>query len=77
MISTLAEDRQADRVMLMAQLQIVHTNMCQIANQQIHMLHHNAGKQNYAQDNYASRGGGGYSGGNAGAVGCLLLVMLY
>ena len=38
MINNLAEERQADRVMWMSQLQILHANMCQIANQAIHML---------------------------------------
>ena len=51
----------------MSQLQIVHTNMCWIANQPIHMQ---ADQQNTVQNNNAigGGGGGGGGGGNAGTV---------
>ena len=55
----------------MSQLQIVHTNMHQIANQPICMLHQAAGQQNTVQNNNVIQGGGGGGGGggNAGSVG--------
>ena len=67
-INILAEERQADRVMLMLKLRILHTNMQWIANQPIHLLHHAAVEQNNIQNNNAIGGGGG-GGGNAGTVG--------
>ena len=55
--------------MLMYQLQVVHTNVCQIANQPIQLLHHAVGQQNTVQNNSAIGGGGGVGGGNSGTVG--------
>ena len=67
-INTLAEERRADRVMLMSQFRILHTNMRRIANQPIRMLHQAAVQENNIQNNNAIGGGGG-GGGNAGTVG--------
>ena len=57
----------------MSQLQVVHTNTHQIANQPICMLHQVAGQQNTVQKNNANGGGGcgggGGGDGNAGTVG--------
>ena len=43
------------------------TNVCQIANQLIHMLHHTAGQNNNIQNNNTI-GSGGSGGGNTGAT---------
>ena len=53
----------------MSQLQIVHTNMHQIANEPIHMLHQAADQQNTVQNNNAIGGGGGGRGGRGGGGG--------
>ena len=66
MLSTLAEAREADRVMFMSQFQMIHTSMCRIANQPIHMLCHPGGQHNNNKNNYAIGGGGG--GRNAGVA---------